>query len=139
MPSWRGNNYVLVSVYRGYVFGVAMPSRKGPDYVKAYEATFTRFASLDYKPAIQRLDNETSGVLERFFRNIGVTVQFVPANYPGQQVSLFGSSDGTRRNAVPHSRESCIMGTTWHPGNSLHYPNMAGMIKPLRDMFSPSG
>jgi hypothetical protein len=80
VTSRQGNNYILVSVYKGYVFGVAMPSRKAGDYVKAYECTFAHLNALGHFPTVQRLDNETSGVLERYFRDKQITVRFVPAH-----------------------------------------------------------
>eukprot|EP01034_Spumella_vulgaris_P021900 gene21900-27977_t len=80
IQSRRGNNYVLVSVFNGYIHSEAMASRKGPDYVKAFRATLDWLAALGHSPTIQRLDNETSGVLERFFQERHITVQFVPPN-----------------------------------------------------------
>lgn len=79
IPSWRGNNYVLVSVYKGYVYGVAMPSRKHKEsQLKAYETVYAHLKSLGHCPTIQRMDNETSAVLDRFFKDNNITVQLVP-------------------------------------------------------------
>jgi hypothetical protein len=80
IPSSRGNNYVLVSIYKGYIYGIALPSRKGPAYVKAYETLYTHFRSLGHHPAVQRLDNETSGALEKFFQTQNIKVEYVPAH-----------------------------------------------------------
>ncbi len=81
IPPQRGNNYVLDSVFKGYVYCVAMPSRKGPAFVKEYDDTFAHFRDLGHVPSIQRLDNETSDVLEWFFRTQTVVVQYVPAHH----------------------------------------------------------
>jgi len=78
IPSWRGSNYVLVSVYKGYAYGVAMPSRKAQSHVKAYETVYDHYRSLGHVPTIQRMDNETSILLDRFFKERNITVQLVP-------------------------------------------------------------
>ncbi|KAJ1389522.1 hypothetical protein B484DRAFT_301114, partial [Ochromonadaceae sp. CCMP2298] len=55
VPSRRGNNYVYVSVYKGYIHSEPMPSRTAAAYVKA-----------------------TSRDVERLLHKAGVTIQYVP-------------------------------------------------------------
>ena len=50
VTSRRGNNYVLVSIFNGYIHSEPMASRKGADYVKAYRSTFDHFKGLDISP-----------------------------------------------------------------------------------------
>ena len=69
---------LLVSVYKGYVFGVPMKSRRGQDYVQAYKDTFNHFAKFGQVPDVQRMDNETSGALERSLEDKKVRIQYVP-------------------------------------------------------------
>jgi len=58
--SRTGNKYALVSVYDNYVYTIAMKSRSGPDYVKAYKKLFKHYDDMGIKVKVQRLDNETS-------------------------------------------------------------------------------
>jgi hypothetical protein len=72
VPSWRANNNLLVAIYKGYIFGVA--------YIKAYETLYTHLRSLGHAPAVQRLDNETRGVLKRVLKEQRIKVEYVPVN-----------------------------------------------------------
>lgn len=77
----HGHNYAaLVSVYNKYITVEPMVSRRGPEFVKAFYNTLSRLAALGHKPTVQRLDNETSGVLEKFMREQRITMEFVPPN-----------------------------------------------------------
>lgn len=78
VQSYLGNNYILVATFNGYIYLGAMPSKSGPHYVKAYEHMLRHFSDLKIRPTIQRLDNETSSVLETFLRKEGITIQYVP-------------------------------------------------------------
>ena len=48
--------------------------------MKAYETTFAHFRQCGQVPTVQRLDNETSGALKKYFLQQQVAVQFVPAH-----------------------------------------------------------
>ena len=78
VQSRRGNNYVLVSVYNGYIHSYPMATRKSADYVQAFSHTLDWFSRLGHTPTLQRLDNETSAALEKLFRDRHIDVQFVP-------------------------------------------------------------
>ena len=78
ITSRRGNQYVLVSVFEGYVRLEPMASRKGTSYVKAYQSMMEFFRSHGRVPKFQRLDNETSGELEKYLREQQITIQYVP-------------------------------------------------------------
>ena len=77
--SSQGNQYILVSVFNKYVHLEPLASRSAESYVKAYKATFAFFSSLKHRIAVQRLDNETSALLEDFFRANDVSVEYAPA------------------------------------------------------------
>ena len=67
VPSLTGNEYILLSVFNGYVFTVAMQDRSAPSLIAAYKSTFDHYRRAGHTPKYQRLDNETSTALERFF------------------------------------------------------------------------
>jgi hypothetical protein len=54
-----GNEYILVSVYNGYIHMQPLKSRKKEDMVAAYESTDKHFTKHGHRPKYQRLDNET--------------------------------------------------------------------------------
>jgi hypothetical protein len=81
VQSAQGNNYLLVSWYKGYLFATPLPNRQGASYVQAYRATYAHFNALGHFPKFQRLDNESSGVLERYLlANHQLILQKVPPN-----------------------------------------------------------
>jgi hypothetical protein len=46
VTSRSGNNYLLVSVYKGYIYAVPMPDRNAAAYIAGYRATLAHFRSL---------------------------------------------------------------------------------------------
>ena len=79
--SHLGHEYMLISLYRGYIHVELMRSREGTELVRAYRATYTFFARLANKPNLQMLDNETSSALSDYLKNEAkVIVEFVPPN-----------------------------------------------------------
>ena len=77
--SHLGHEYMLLSIYRGYIHVELMTSREGAELVRAYRATYSFFARLTDQPNLQMLDNETSTTLNEYLRNEArVTVEFVP-------------------------------------------------------------
>lgn len=79
--SRRGNNYILLSLFRGYIHVEPMASRSSSDYIKAYKKTFDFYSSHDHRPSYQRLDNETSEDLETYLRTVAkVSVSYVAPN-----------------------------------------------------------
>jgi len=67
--SYQGNKYILVSVFLNYIHVEAMKDRSAPSYVKAYRATVEFYKSFGYPISMQRLDNESSELLEAYFKN----------------------------------------------------------------------
>jgi predicted phosphoadenosine phosphosulfate sulfurtransferase len=70
VQSRRGNNYVYVSVYKGYIHAEVMPSRTAAAYVKAVTRTRSWFADRGIHITIHRVDNETSRDVERLLREL---------------------------------------------------------------------
>ena len=81
IESYLGNNYILLSYYRGAIHTEPLPDRSGPSLIKAYTNTFAYYHQHHHVPKFQRLDNETSKSLEVFLRTVAhVTIQYVPPN-----------------------------------------------------------
>jgi hypothetical protein len=79
--SFKGNNYILVSVFLNYIHVEPLPDRSAASYVKAFRATINFFKSFGFPISIQRLDNESSEALESFFVNEArLPFQYVSAN-----------------------------------------------------------
>jgi hypothetical protein len=106
VTSRKGNNYLLVSTYHGYIHCEAMISRQQAQYIKAFSATLDHFQSLGHSPQYQRCDNETSKGLEDLLRTRGLTVQYVaPSDHRGNRaerairdvkntlIAMLGSAD----------------------------------------------
>ena len=77
--SRRGNQYLLVSVWNGYVHMEPQASRTDAEYLKSYKATIEFFRKRgNSNIRIQRLDNETSQLLDRYLRETVEHVQYLP-------------------------------------------------------------
>jgi hypothetical protein len=65
--SFKGNNYILVSVFLNYIHVEPLPDRTAASYIKAFRNTINFFKGFGFPISIQRLDNESSKPLESFF------------------------------------------------------------------------
>jgi hypothetical protein len=74
--SQTGSQNILVTVMDGYIHPEPMASRSSAEYLKAYKNTVEFFRNLGHKPDFQRLDNETSGQLEKYMRQQEITFQY---------------------------------------------------------------
>jgi len=77
MQSSKGNNYILVSVFQNYIYGVGMPTRTNESYLSAFSATIEHFKSLGVPPTFQRMDNETSTLVEEFFKSEDIKMEYL--------------------------------------------------------------
>ena len=77
-PSMKGNKYVLVSVYDGYIKMQAHRDRSAEDYVKTYTELFAFMQARNKVISVQRLDNEKSSDLEELFKASNIPYQYVP-------------------------------------------------------------
>jgi hypothetical protein len=75
-----GSNYVVVAVYKNYIHAVTMPDRSALSYREAYREIFTYFKIHDANVNLIILDNETSGLVEQYFKSVNVMFQYVPPN-----------------------------------------------------------
>jgi hypothetical protein len=79
--SYRGNQYILVSVFHGYIHVEVMPNRESNSYLKAFRDTYTFFASKGHTIKLQTMDKETSGAVSSFFTNEAkVQLNYVPTS-----------------------------------------------------------
>ena len=79
VASRRGARYVLIAVWDGYVHLEPMASRASADYLQAYRRLIAFYAAAGRKPDFFRLDNESSGPLEKFLANDAhINIQYVP-------------------------------------------------------------
>jgi len=76
--SHRGFEYILISVFRGYIHAEPMKSRQAAELTAAYRATYDFFNELGHVPQFQMLDNEDNELLQKFFRKAKVEAQCVP-------------------------------------------------------------
>ena len=75
-----GSNYVVVSVYKNYIHAVTMPDRSAISYRTAYQEIFSFFKLHDADINLIILDNETSYLVEQYFKSENVLFQYVPPN-----------------------------------------------------------
>jgi hypothetical protein len=80
VQSKAGNNYILLSMYNGYTHMEPLQNRGASQYVKAFQATLEFFKDRSHPVTAQRLDNETSGLLEKFLTKNQITIEYVPLN-----------------------------------------------------------
>jgi hypothetical protein len=66
--SLSGNEYMMVSVYKGYIHIVPMKNRTKEEQLRAYQETANHNKTSNHKPDYQRLDNETSKDLEAWLK-----------------------------------------------------------------------
>ena len=79
--SYRGYEYMLISIFRGYIHAEPLKSRQAADLTAAYRSTYNFFSELGHRPQFQVLDNEDSGLLQKFLKNeVNVSIEYVPPN-----------------------------------------------------------
>ena len=77
-PSRLGHEYLLVTVFHGYIFAVPMINRSSKSYVKAYSAVITFFSNCGHPFTHLSLDNEKSADLTALFKTHKLSIQYVP-------------------------------------------------------------
>ena len=82
VKSRRGNEYVLLTAFHGYVHVEPMKSKNAPSYVKAFKSTFDFFRKHGQTILHLISDNETSTELTAYFHSLtpAPEVHFVPPN-----------------------------------------------------------
>ena len=77
--SYRDFEYLLISVFRGYIHAEPLANRQKANLTAAYRATYKFFADLGHRPQFQVLDNEHSDLLRNFFTTEAkVLAEYVP-------------------------------------------------------------
>ena len=82
IKSKDGNEYILVTTFKGYIHLTPQANKSAEAYVTSFKSIF-RFFKLHNHPITDLIsDNETSASVRAFFSspNINCSVQFVPAN-----------------------------------------------------------
>jgi hypothetical protein len=78
--SEEGYEYMLVSVYKNYIHVEPMVDRRAPSYVTAYRSTINFFRAKGHLLSVCRLDNESSVILENFFKEeVKIEFNFIAA------------------------------------------------------------
>ena len=80
--SHKGNQYVLISIYKGYIHYEPMSSRTAEQQKLAHERTIKYFRDKGHNPIYVRLDNEISDIVTKFFQDLvpPIKLQLVPPN-----------------------------------------------------------
>ena len=78
--SARGHQYILITVYHGYIHAELMLSRTSTSYIRAYTASVEFFRSRGHIVKYIKLDNETSTALLDYFTTTKISVERVPPN-----------------------------------------------------------
>jgi len=79
--SRRGYQYMLISIYLGYIHIELMKNRSAAEYARAMRLTYLYFSSRGHMPTYQSLDNETSAEIESYLKDeVKVTLKYVPSN-----------------------------------------------------------
>ena len=77
-PSRLGHEYILVTVYLGYIHLVPMISKSAKCYVRAYKNVVDFYRAKGHGLTHLTIDNEDSQDLKTFFTAAALTVQYVP-------------------------------------------------------------
>jgi hypothetical protein len=77
VPTASGWKYILVFTLNGYVHLELLRERKASEYLRAYKAMYAFYESHRKLPTRQRLDNETSGLLEAFLTEVKTKIEYV--------------------------------------------------------------
>jgi len=81
VTSHKGNNYVQVSEYNGYIHMVPQATKSASDHLKALKLTLEFFKASGNIPTIQRMDNETSAIVNEYLqKEVHMKIELVPPN-----------------------------------------------------------
>ena len=74
--SMVGNEYVMTSVYNGFIYVTTMKNRSKEQIIKAYMDTHDYFKKHGHIPMFQHLNNESSNDLKTYFNAQNIDFQF---------------------------------------------------------------
>jgi hypothetical protein len=78
--SSKGNNNLMIcySYDATYIRPVAIKSKSGAEWVKAFGVVFYKMTAKGFKPKLQTMDNEASAALKNYFTEKKMNYQLVP-------------------------------------------------------------
>jgi hypothetical protein len=78
--SSKGNNGLMIcySYDANYIRPIAMTSKSGAEWVRAFGVVFDEMVSKGFKPKLQTMDNEASAALKQYFTEKEMNYQLVP-------------------------------------------------------------
>lgn len=114
VPTASGYEYILVSTLNGYVHLELLKARTAQEYLRAYKSMYAFYEAQGKLPTRQRLDNETSGHLEAFLREVNTKIEYVAPGIHRQNPS---------ERAIRHAKNCiiamCITADSKFPANML--------------------
>jgi hypothetical protein len=78
VKSRKGNQYILVTSFRGFIKFTAQPNKSPPAYLESFKSILKFFKALGHPLPQLIMDNESSETLRQFFLQETLPVQFVP-------------------------------------------------------------
>jgi hypothetical protein len=78
--SSKGNNGLMIcySYDANYIRPIAMKSKSGAEWVRAFGVLFDEMTAKGFKPKLQTMDNEASAALKNYFTEKEMSFQLVP-------------------------------------------------------------
>jgi hypothetical protein len=76
--SSKGNNVFIVCYSYDYIRPIAMKSKSGAEWVRAFIIAFDEITAKGFKPKLQKMDNEASAALKNYFTEKEMNYQLVP-------------------------------------------------------------
>jgi hypothetical protein len=75
---------ICYSYDANYVRTIAMKSKSGAEWVRAFGTFFDEMTAKGFKPKLQNMDNEASAALKKYFTEKEMSYQLVPPLSPHQ-------------------------------------------------------
>jgi hypothetical protein len=94
--SSKGNNNLMIcySYDTNYIRSIAMKSKSGAEWVKAFGVVFDEMTAKGFRPKLLTMDNEASSALKKYFTEKEMNYQLVPphchrTNAAGRAIRTF--------------------------------------------------
>jgi hypothetical protein len=121
VASRRGNKYILITVYRGYIHYTPQKSKSASDYVSSFASILAFFTAHSLPLPSLIVDNETSLECREYFLSQRLPVTFVP---PQILISIFSSThpdfpDDLWDRLLPYAEITLNIMRPWRPDPSL--------------------
>jgi hypothetical protein len=73
---------VCYSYYANYIRPIAMNSKSGAEWVRAFGIVFDEMKAKGFKPKLQTMNNEASAALKKYFTEKEMNYQLPPPTLP---------------------------------------------------------